>query len=75
MDRMGTEPILPVEQSITINTMMNLNGDGVGMCKQTLIATREHTFKLVHTYQHRHRNQNSAQLRYIQLAYSDQNLG
>ena len=30
--RMGLEPILP----ITIGTMINLDGDGVRMCKQTL---------------------------------------
>ena len=34
--RMGMEPILPVKQPVTIDTMLNFDGDGVGMCKQAL---------------------------------------
>ena len=33
---MGMEPIPPVKQPITIDTMLNFDGDGVGMCKQNL---------------------------------------
>ena len=39
---MGSRPILPVKLPITINTMVNFDGgcdgdgDGVGICKQTL---------------------------------------
>ena len=31
---MGTEPILPVKRSISIDTMLNFDGDGDGTCKQ-----------------------------------------
>ena len=53
---MGTEPILPVKWSVSINTMINFDGhgdgdgDGHGKCKQTFrlrsrfkIKTRELT--------------------------------
>ena len=45
MDRMGTEPILSVEWTISINTMINFDcdgdghGDGDGTCKQALPGT------------------------------------
>ena len=41
-DRMGTEPILPIKQSVSIDTMINIDGDGDGdghgdgTCKQAL---------------------------------------
>ena len=43
MSKMGTEPILPLKQSVSIDTMVNFDGhgdgggDGDGKCKQTLI--------------------------------------
>ena len=43
MDRMGVETILPIRLSVTIGTMIKLDGDEVGdgdwlgMCKQALI--------------------------------------
>ena len=42
--RMAAEPILPVKQSITIGTMINLDGDddGVGRCKQTFLSIEPH---------------------------------
>ena len=38
---MGTEPILPVKRSISIDTMLNFdrNGDGHGTCKHTFKVT------------------------------------
>ena len=42
MDRMGVQPILPVEVSVAIETMLNFDGDFVKLadsdatCKQTL---------------------------------------
>ena len=40
--RMGDRPILPVKLPITIDTMLSFDsdGDGVGMCKQTLRGDR-----------------------------------
>ena len=44
-DRLGSEPILSVKQSISISTIINFDvdghghGDGNGMCKQTLIVS------------------------------------
>ena len=35
--RMGTESILSVKQSVSIDTMINFDGNGVGTCKQALI--------------------------------------
>ena len=56
MGKMGTKPILPVKQSVSIDTMINFDvhgdgdGDGDGKCKQTFrirsrfkIKTRELT--------------------------------
>ena len=40
-DRMGNGPILPVQLPITVNTVLNFDSDGVGMCKQTLTVKRE----------------------------------
>ena len=39
MDRLGSEPILPVKQSISIGTMINF--DGGGTCKQALKVKRD----------------------------------
>ena len=42
MGRMGTEPILSIKQSVSIDTMINFDGDrdghgyGDGTCKQAL---------------------------------------
>ena len=40
MDRMGSVPILPVKWTVTIGTMINVDGDGHGhvhgTCKQAL---------------------------------------
>ena len=38
-DRMGTEPILPIKRSISIDTMIYFDGDGdgSGTCKQAFI--------------------------------------
>ena len=44
MGRMGTEPILSVKRSVSIDTMINFDGDeeghgdGDGTCKQALRA-------------------------------------
>ena len=52
MGRMGTEPILSVKRSISIDTMLNFDGDrdgdgdGDGTCKQALIRNREDTYVL-----------------------------
>ena len=35
-ERMGSEPILPVKQSVTIDTMLNFDGHREATCKQTL---------------------------------------
>ena len=32
--KMGSTPILPVRRAATIDTMIKLEGDGVGTCKQ-----------------------------------------
>ena len=46
MDRLSSEPILSVKQSVTIHTMLNFDGDfdrhghGDDMCKQTLKHTQ-----------------------------------
>ena len=42
MGRMGTEPILSVKWSVSIDTMINFDGDGDGdgTCKQTLSSFR-----------------------------------
>ena len=37
---MGLEPILPVRLPVTIDTMLNCDGDGVGTCKQALTLKR-----------------------------------
>ena len=43
--RMGTEPILPVKQSVSIDITINFDGDGDGdgdgTCKQTLMPWDE----------------------------------
>ena len=43
MGRMGSVPILPVKQTVTIGTMLNFDGDGDGhrdgTSKQTLTCT------------------------------------
>ena len=35
MDKMGVQPILFVKVSVTIDTMLNFDGDGDVTCKQT----------------------------------------
>ena len=37
--RMGSRPILPIRRPITIGTIVKLDGDGDGMCKQALTLT------------------------------------
>ena len=45
-DRVGVQPILPIEVSITIDTMLNFDcnfdeyGDGYGTCKQIFMMHR-----------------------------------
>ena len=42
MDRLGLDPLLSIKQSVSIDTMINFDGDGDGhrMCKQTLTCER-----------------------------------
>ena len=35
-NRMGTEPILSVKRTVSIDTMINFDGDGDRTCKQAL---------------------------------------
>ena len=46
MGRMGTEPIPPIKRSVSIDTMINFDGegDGDGTCKQAL-NTRSQTLQ------------------------------
>ena len=47
MDRLGSEPILSVKQSVSIDTMLNFDGDrdGDGTCKQTLTDGRSFNYR------------------------------
>ena len=51
--RMGSEPILSVKQSISIDTMIKFDGDidghedGDGMCKQALTLSASELFSLL----------------------------
>ena len=35
-DRIGAEPILSFKRSVSIDIMLNIDGDGKGVCKQTI---------------------------------------
>ena len=37
MGRVGSEPVLPIKWPVTINIMINLHGNSVGMYKQTYL--------------------------------------
>ena len=54
MGRMGVEPILPIKQPITIGTMLNFDGDSVGVCKQNLTLDFISTIHTFCQYQHWH---------------------
>ena len=53
MNRMGSKPVLSVKWSITIDTMLNIDGDrpdgdghGDGTCKQTFRLEQNHSWNL-----------------------------
>ena len=49
MDRLGSEPILSIKQSVSISTMVNFDGDGHGngdgMCKRAVNGMCKRAFK------------------------------
>ena len=51
-DSMGSVPILSVKRSISIDTMINFDGDGDrdGTCKQAFRQHKNHSIKLRHTH-------------------------